>query len=95
MAIVIQEEKRNINWFALVVFILIIAAIVGAIYYLFFLQPSLIEKLAPPQLQSIKELAKIKLNPEEIVNNPRYQILKMYVNPIEIGPMGKNNPFIK
>lgn len=95
MAIIIEEEKRKINWFALSVIVLITATIVGAIYYLFFVQPSLIEKVAPPKLQSIKELSKIKLDPETIINNPRFQILKQYGNPIEIGQVGKSNPFIR
>ena len=64
-------------------------------YYLFFVQPSLIEKSTSPQLQSIKGLSKIKLDPEAIINNPRFQILKQYVNPIEIGQVGKENPFLK
>lgn len=93
MAIIIQEEKKQINWFALGVIVLMMAIVFTTIYYLFFIQPSLIEKAVPLQLQSIKELSKIKLDPEAIVNNPRFQILKQYVNPIEIGQVGNNNPF--
>lgn len=93
MAIVIQEEKRKINWFALGVVVLIMAIIFGAIYYLFFVQPSLIEKATSPQLQSVKDLSEIKLDTDAIFNNPNFQILKQYINPIEIGQAGKNNPF--
>lgn len=95
MAIVIQEERRKINWFALSVILLIAAIIIGAAYYLFFVQPSLIEKAAPLNLQSIKEISSIKLDPEAIVNNSRFQILKQYAEPIEIGPVGKSNPFVR
>lgn len=93
MAIVIQEEKRKINWFALGVVVLIAAIIFGAIYYLFFIKPSLIEKAVSPQLQSVKDLSEIKLDTDAIFNNPKFQILKQYVNPVEIGQAGKSNPF--
>lgn len=95
MAIVIQEEKRKINWFALGVILLVTATIAAAIYYLFFIKPPLIEKVAPLKLQSIKEISSIKLDPEAVINNPRFQILKQYVGPIEIGQFGKSNPFVK
>ncbi|MEK7496228.1 MAG: hypothetical protein AAB698_00815 [Patescibacteria group bacterium] len=95
MAIVIQEERKKINWFALSVILLMVATIVAAIYYLFFIKPPLIEKVAPLKLQSIKEISSIKLDPEAVVNNPRFQILKQYAPPIEIGPVGKSNPFVK
>jgi len=35
------------------------------------------------------------LQPEAIINNPNFQILKQYVNPIEIGPVGNTDPFVK
>ena len=97
MAIVIEEEKRKINWFALAVIILIIATIITATYYLFFAPTPLIERVAPARLQSFQEISNIRLQPEAVVNNPNFQILKQYVNPIEIqsGSIGKTNPFVR
>ena len=95
MAIVIQEEKRKINWFGLGVVFLITATAFTLIYYLFFVKPPLIEKVAPPKLQSIKELSSIKLDPNAVINDPRFQTLKIYANQIEIGQVGKANPFMK
>lgn len=95
MAIIIEEEKRKINWFALAVIILIIATIIVATYYLFFAPTPLIERVVPAPLQSLQELSNIRLQPETIVNNPKFQILKRYVNPIEIGSVGKSNPFVR
>jgi len=95
MAIVIEEEKRRINWFAIGVIILIIATIIIATYYLFFAPVPFIEKVAPSRLQSLQELSRIRLEPETIINSSNFQILRQYVNPIEIGPVGKNNPFVK
>ena len=97
MAIIIEEEKRKINWFALVVILSLVIIIGVAIYYLFFASTPLVEKIASPRLQSLQELSSIKLEPEAIVNDPRFQILKQYVNPIEIQDsfIGKTNPFLK
>ena len=97
MAIIIEEEKRKINWFALVVILSLVIIIGAAIYYLFFASIPLIEKIVPPRLQSLQELSSIKLEPETIINDSRFQILKQYVNPIEIqtNSIGKTNPFVK
>jgi len=97
MAIIIEGEKRKINWLALATIVLIVAVLGTAIYYLFFAATPLAEKIAPVPLRSIQELSLIKLEPETIINNPAFQVLKQYVNPIEIesGAVGKANPFLK
>jgi len=95
MAIIIEEEKRKINWFALVIVVLIIATIVGATYYLFFAPTPLIEKVVPSSIQSLQILSNIKLQPELIINNPKFEVLKTYINPVEIGATGKSNPFLR
>ncbi len=97
MAIIIKEEKRKINWFALGVIILIIATIIVATYYLFFASAPLIERVVPPHLQSLQELSNIRLQPEAIINNPNFQILKQHINPIEIDTdlIRKSNPFLR
>ncbi len=97
MAIVIEEQKKKINWFALAVVILLIFVVGLAAYYLFFAPTPLVEKVAPPRLQSIQELSSIKLQPDVVISNPNFQILKQYVNPIEIQTdfVGKTNPFAK
>jgi hypothetical protein len=97
MAIIIEEEKRKINWFALVVILSLVIIIGVAIYYLFFASTPLVEKIASPRLRSLQELSSIKLEPEAIIDDPRFQILKQYVNPIEIqtNSIGRTNPFVK
>ena len=95
MAILIEEEKRKINWFALVIVVLIVIAIVGATYYLFFAPTPLIEKVVPSSVQSLQVLSNIKLQPELIINNPKFQVLKTYINPMETGTVGKDNPFLR
>ncbi len=97
MAIIIEEEKRKINWFAVALILSLVIIIGAAIYYLFFASIPLVEKVVPPRLQSLQELSSIKLQPETIISDSRFQILKQYVNPIEIqtNSIGKTNPFLR
>jgi zinc transporter ZupT len=97
MAIIIEEEKRKINWFAVALIFSLVIIIGAAIYYLFFASIPLVEKVVPPRLQSLQELSSIKLQPETIISDSRFQILKQYVNPIEIqtNSIGKTNPFLR
>ena len=95
MAIVIEEQKKGFNWFALAIVILVVAGGVAASYYLFFAPTPFIEKVAPPRLESLKTVSQIELSPELITGNPMFQILKQYINPIEV-PTGisRSNPFL-
>ncbi len=95
MAIIIEEEKRRINWFPLILAVSLFVMVVSLVYYLFFAPTPLVEKIISQNIQTLKELSGIKLNPEEVVNNPKFQVLRQYVNPVETGSPGKNNPFLK
>lgn len=95
MAIIIEGEKRRINWFALAIVVLVVLVISTATYYLFFASTPLIEKVVPSSVQSLQVLSSIKLQPELIINDPKFQILKQYVGPVEVGTTGKSNPFLR
>ncbi|MFA5098778.1 MAG: hypothetical protein WC461_00975 [Candidatus Paceibacterota bacterium] len=95
MAIIVEEEKRRINWFPLILWISLSGIIIALAYYLFFAPTPLIEKVISQNTQTLKDLSGIKLNPEEVVNNPKFQILRQYINPVEAGMPGKSNPFLK
>ncbi len=95
MAIIIEGEKRKINWFASAIVVLVVFSIATATYYLFFASTPLIEKVVPSSVQSLQVISSIKLQPELIINDPKFQILKQYVNPVGVGAIGKSNPFLK
>jgi hypothetical protein len=95
MAIVVEQERKKINWFAVLLVIFLVGAIGGAIYYFFFVAPPLIDKIAPIRLSALRDLSSAELHPETILNSQDFQILRQYVNPIEIGAVGKLNPFSK
>lgn len=95
MAIIIEQEKRKIGWFKILVILALAVAIISSTYYLFFAPVPLIEKVLPQNLQSIKNISDIKFRPEDVINDPKFQILKQYAAPAETGPVGKSNPFLK
>jgi hypothetical protein len=93
MAIIVEQEKKKINWFAMLLTIFLVAVVGGAIYYFFFVAPPLLDKIVPSSLQSLKDLSSAQINPETVLNSPDFQKMRQYVNPIEIGAVGKLNPF--
>jgi hypothetical protein len=95
MAILVQEQKKGVNWFAIVV-TLIIAAVVGlAAYFLFFIAPPGIEIIVPQQLESVIEISKIKFDPTAVINSPAFRSLRSYVGLPSAGQLGRANPFLE
>lgn len=95
MAIVIEQEKRRVNWFGIGLAFILVAGGVTLIYFLFFAPTPLIEKVAPPQdLQTIKAISEVNLQPETILNDPLFKSLKQYVPPIQLPVViPRPNPF--
>ena len=97
MAIIIEKQKKSINWSAiLIIFVLII--IIGVVsYFLFFSKVPLIEKIPSPQLKAINQISQIQLNPQSITQNKIFQLLKSYIilNMPSSSMIGKSNPFVK
>ena len=95
MAIVLEEEKRRFPLMAIII-ILLVAIILGiTIYYLFFVKPELMEIVFSPSLKTISELANIKFDPQTLMENPDFSILRPYGNftSTTLDMVGKNNPF--
>lgn len=91
MAIVIEEEKREINWYALIMAAVIIAIIGATAYFLFFVKPELAEVVVPASLRELPEIVKIELNPADVFENSFVKNnLNEYVGPII--PEGAYNP---
>lgn len=93
MAIVIEEEKKQINWFALAMFTAIVVILGAAIYYLFFINPAFIEVVLTDSLKTLKEITKIEFNISEIANSPVLKNLKPYVDQVIPEPAYNPNPF--
>lgn len=81
------------NWFAVSVFVFLLAVIVGGGYYLFFSPTPGIEVIAPLPLASAEDLAQAKLDVAGILNNPVLKGLRQYGSAPGVGSVGKRNPF--
>lgn len=97
MAIVIEGEKKSIDW-GFILGILCIVSIVGvAVVYLFFVSPETVQQLTvTPDEQRLEEFSKTTLSPESVLSSPEFQALRtMAPTPIpEVGEIGKVNPFL-
>lgn len=96
MAIVV-ESSNNKNWGNLLVFIIwfiLLAAVVAGAYYVFFKKPEIISVSAPPELEEAKNISQIRLNPQDVLGNPKFKSLRSYITPSEAKTFGKNNPFL-
>lgn len=94
MAIVL-EEKQQFNWKALIIFIVIVAAVLGLAYLLFFAPSPVVQEIIPSNVKSATELSTVNLNPNDLLGNKTYQSLKQYGGPVEAPQVGRDNPFSK
>ncbi|MBI4160226.1 hypothetical protein HY504_03600 [Candidatus Wolfebacteria bacterium] len=96
MAIVVEQQKRNINWFALAV-VSVSAGVIGlAVYFLFFSPVPLIERVAPAGegFERIKTVSRIEFRPERVLGNSVFKILRPYGAPeVPEPPASRLNPF--
>lgn len=79
--------------FTVLILLLVFGGLGITVYYLFFTPTPLIDKFVPLNLKSLKEISSIKIKPEGIMNNPNFQVLREYSNPIPEVSAGRSNPF--
>jgi hypothetical protein len=97
MAIVIEEEKKSSSALAFLGWIVVLAIIAVAIYYVFFALPPSAIILPTGTLESVGSLPATAVNPQDVVNNEEFRALQQYVaEPTSTGPVpvGRQNPFI-
>lgn len=98
MAIIVEEEKRKINWAAIIGIFIIVVSIGTSVVYLFFVNPSQVEIFISPKLKSLSDFGQLEFNPDELMNNPSFKSLQSYVQfnvPQAGSPLvGKANPLI-
>lgn len=92
MAIVIEESRKKINWFAWALVSAVVATIIIAIYYLFFSPVPLIEKVIPEQLKVIESISSNPFDPSSVINDPTYKILRQYINPLQVSSSTPQRP---
>ena len=94
MAIIIEEEQKNIPWFPIIIGLLIVGALGAATYYLFFAPTPVIDIVLPPALQSAEQLSTIDIDPTSVINSRLFRSLRVYTGLPSVGELGKANPFL-
>ena len=98
MAIVIQEDKKSGGgWFGFGILLIVCIVIGISAYYLFFVQPSLIENVVPAstQLKTITDLQALHFDAGSVVGeftdaqNPK----KFFPVPVTPSAAGNQTPF--
>ncbi len=96
MAILVEEEGNKISIFKLLIWAGILVVVIVAIYYVFFVNPPLVEVAVPAHFENINPLGKLTLDPRQVINGPAFSSLKQYVTVPLPDPShaGRPNPFI-
>lgn len=95
MAIVLEKEKKNIDWNFIFGVMAVVGIVGSAVGYLFFVNPETVQQLTTPEQKTLNEFSQIRFQPEEILNSAAFQNLRTLapmVAPAE-GDIGKTNPF--
>jgi hypothetical protein len=94
MAILLQEEKKPVNWIGMLTALFIVVAIFVLAYFLFFKKPEIIDQVTPKNLENINQLSKVRFNPDAVIGSPSFQSLEKYAAPVTPRETpGKANPF--
>ena len=97
MAIVIEEEKSNTNIMGIAGWLVFLAIIAVAAYYILFAPAPSVVIVPPANLASIAPLSQITLNPQSVTTNQLFQSLQQYVpSSTAQGPaaVGRANPLV-
>ena len=94
MAIIVEEEKKPINWFSLLGGIITIIIIFVGSYYVFFKKPELIESVIPKDYQNLSQISQLSLNTEGVFQSTFFKLPpKQYGSNLTNQTPGRANPF--
>lgn len=94
MAILVEQEKKPVNWIGGFTVLFIVVALFVFAYLLFFKKPEVLDKVTPKNLENINKISEITIDPEGVINSPAFQGLKTYASPITVTETsGRENPF--
>ncbi len=94
MAILIEEEKRPVNWLAIFIVIFVMSIIGFGTYYLFFAETPAIEIILPANLQSANQITNIAVDPAKVLTSDAFKSLKPHGQEANVGQTGRANPFL-
>lgn len=95
MAIIVEEGKKGISFLNILTWLIVIAVIIFATYYIFFKQAEVVDVIIPAKdaFENIDQLSKITLDPG-IIQDPALQALNTYLPVPTTGRAGRPNPFL-
>ena len=97
MAIIVEENKKGLNYYAVFGWIVFIGILAAASYYIFFAAPHLIAIPSTGSLSTIAPIATVNLDPQTVVNSAEFQALTSTIpapNPLSPASVGRPNPFV-
>lgn len=94
MALIIEQNRRSVNWFGIFVFIFLLGVISFGGYFLFFGPTPAIEIIAPIELDAAEKISNIKLDAGKIIESPVLKSFRQYGTAPGVGTLGRQNPFL-
>ncbi|MBZ1348842.1 MAG: hypothetical protein KY053_01240 [Candidatus Liptonbacteria bacterium] len=93
MAFVLEEEKKGISLFNILIIALVFGALLISCYYLFFAPVPLIDSAFKTEVQFVSEVSKITFDPSLVTDSEVFISLEEYVKLPELRDPGRSNPF--
>lgn len=93
MAIIVEQEKKPLNWINIAVIIVFVILIFGLAYYVFFKRPELVETILPQKLTSLSSLKELKIDPNPLLADLKKYFTTTYNTETTIPSVGRVNPF--
>jgi hypothetical protein len=93
MAIVIEEEKKPVNWVAIASTAIFIVILFAGSYFLFFKKPEIVEEVVPKPLQDLSQISQLSFDPGAVLNSSKFKLLRQYTPEISAPTPGRSNPF--
>ena len=94
MAILLEQQKRKMDWFSLGVTAFVIFCIIFGIYFLFLAPTPGIEIVVPLALQSAGKVSSLQVDPSTVLNSREFRSLRSYTGLPGLGVTGRPNPFL-
>ncbi|PIR89580.1 MAG: hypothetical protein COU07_01640 [Candidatus Harrisonbacteria bacterium CG10_big_fil_rev_8_21_14_0_10_40_38] len=94
MAIVFEQEKKQINWIKLLFVLFIVGFVIFAAYFLFFAPSPQLDVVLPEPLEQAERIGSVSsIKPNDVLGLPAFRALQVFVGPPSIGTLGRDNPF--
>ncbi len=94
MAIIVEEEKKPVNWFNVVVVAVVVVIVFAVVYFVFFNSPELIDVVVPGGLNDINQLSQIQVDPTPVVSTLNKYFTGNFGVSLNIPAPGRPNPFL-